>query len=57
MTNNHVVESAEKIQVLFRKNVYDAELVGTDPSTDLAVLKIKRRVYPPSHSAAQKILQ
>lgn len=46
VTNNHVVESAEKIQVLFRKNVYDAELVGTDPSTDLAVLKIKETNLP-----------
>jgi serine protease Do len=46
VTNNHVVESAEKIQVLFRKNVYDAELVGTDPSTDLAVLKIKENNLP-----------
>lgn len=46
VTNNHVVESAEKIQVLFRKNMYDAELVGTDPSTDLAVLKIKETNLP-----------
>ena len=41
VTNNHVIESAEKIQVLLNKKSYDAELVGTDPSTDLAVLKIK----------------
>lgn len=46
VTNNHVVESAEKIQVLYRKNVYDAELIGTDPSTDLAVLKIKETNLP-----------
>src|SRR6267378_6813647 len=36
ITNNHVVEAAEKIQVLYNKKSYDAELVGTDPSTDLA---------------------
>lgn len=41
VTNNHVVEAAEKIQVLYNKKSYDAELIGTDPSTDLAVLKIK----------------
>ncbi len=41
VTNNHVVEAAEKIQVIYNKKVYDAELIGTDPSTDLAVLKIK----------------
>lgn len=46
VTNNHVIESAEKIQVLLQKNVYDAELVGTDPSTDLAVLKIKENNLP-----------
>jgi serine protease Do len=41
VTNNHVVESAEKIQVIYNKKVYDAELIGTDPSSDLGVLKIK----------------
>lgn len=46
VTNNHVVESAEKIQVLFNKNMYEAELIGTDPSTDLAVLKIKETDLP-----------
>ncbi len=40
VTNNHVVGSAEKIEVIYNKRVYSAELVGTDPSTDLAVLKI-----------------
>ncbi len=46
VTNNHVVESAEKIQVIFNKKSYDAELIGTDPSTDLAVLKIKESTLP-----------
>jgi S1-C subfamily serine protease len=46
VTNNHVVESAEKIQVLYHKKSYDAELIGTDPSTDLAVLKIKETNLP-----------
>jgi len=46
VTNNHVVESAEKIQVIYNKRVYDAELIGTDPSTDLAVLKIKEDKLP-----------
>ncbi len=46
VTNNHVVESAEKIQVLYNKKSYDAELIGTDPSTDLAVLKIKETNLP-----------
>jgi serine protease Do len=46
VTNNHVVESAEKIQVLYNKKSFDAELIGTDPSTDLAVLKIKETDLP-----------
>ncbi|NOS94499.1 MAG: trypsin-like serine protease [Cyclobacteriaceae bacterium] len=46
VTNNHVVEAAEKIQVIYNKKSYDAELIGTDPSTDLAVLKIKETNLP-----------
>jgi Do/DeqQ family serine protease len=41
ITNNHVIEKAEKIEVVYNKRTYEARLVGTDPSTDLAVLKIK----------------
>jgi serine protease Do len=46
VTNNHVVESAERIQVIFNKRAYEAELIGTDASTDLAVLKIKESNLP-----------
>jgi S1-C subfamily serine protease len=46
VTNNHVVETAERIEVLYNKKVYPAELIGTDPSTDLAVLKIKETNLP-----------
>jgi serine protease Do len=46
VTNNHVIESAEKIQVLYNKKSYEAELIGTDPSTDLAVLKINESNLP-----------
>ena len=42
VTNNHVIDGAEKISVSFdRDNKYDAELIGTDPRTDVALLKIK----------------
>ena len=42
VTNNHVIDNASKIQVSFdQDNKYEAELVGTDPRTDLALLKIK----------------
>ena len=48
VTNNHVVESAEKLQVIYNKKAYDAELIGTDPSTDLAVLKINETNLRPA---------
>lgn len=42
VTNNHVVGEAEEIRVIFPDNThYAATLVGRDPKTDLAVLKIK----------------
>lgn len=46
VTNNHVVGFAEKIEVLYNKRSYEAELIGTDPSTDLAVLKINDTGLP-----------
>jgi len=42
VTNNHVVEGADQIMVLLRNETkYDAEVVGRDPNTDLALIKIK----------------
>ena len=46
VTNNHVIEDADKIEVIHNKNTYTAELIGTDPSTDLAVLKIQSTNLP-----------
>jgi serine protease Do len=45
ITNNHVVENAARVQVRFVDGrIYDdAEIVGRDPNTDLAVLKIEPR--------------
>ena len=42
VTNNHVISGADQITVIFNNGLDDvnAELVGTDPKTDLAVLKI-----------------
>ncbi len=41
-TNNHVVEGASKVEVvLFDKREFEAEVIGTDPTTDLALLKIE----------------
>ena len=42
VTNNHVVDNASKIEVaLDEKEKYEAELIGTDVRTDLALLKVK----------------
>lgn len=48
VTNNHVVENAVEIEIITDNgSVIDAELVGTDPETDLAVLKVKNDgTYP-----------
>lgn len=38
ITNNHVIENAESISVAYNGKSYDATLVGTDPSSDVAVI-------------------
>ena len=46
-TNNHVIEGASSIQVTLNNNqTYDAVLVGTDPATDVALLKIEAENLP-----------
>ncbi|MCC7232624.1 MAG: Do family serine endopeptidase [Bacteroidia bacterium] len=47
VTNNHVVENAEKVEVTLNDNrTFNAKVVGTDPSTDLALLKIDEKNLP-----------
>ncbi|MBK9357459.1 MAG: trypsin-like peptidase domain-containing protein [Bacteroidales bacterium] len=47
VTNNHVVTESNKIQVTLNdKRTYDAQIIGTDPSTDLAVIKIDAKDLP-----------
>ena len=48
ITNNHVIEDATEIEVTTNDNkVYEAELIGTDPSADIAVLRINSdQVFP-----------
>jgi Do/DeqQ family serine protease len=47
LTNNHVIEGAEKITVeLNDKRTFQAKVVGTDPLSDLAVLKIDATNLP-----------
>jgi Do/DeqQ family serine protease len=47
VTNNHVIEHANQITVTMNnKKNYTAKLIGTDPNTDLAVLKIEEEGLP-----------
>ncbi|XLS30877.1 trypsin-like peptidase domain-containing protein [Flavobacteriaceae bacterium M23B6Z8] len=42
VTNNHVIVNSSQLQVTLNNNrTYDAELVGADPNTDIALLKIE----------------
>jgi serine protease Do len=57
VTNNHVIESAERIEVTYNKRVYPAELIGTNPSTDLAVIKIIETGLPAITLGSSKNVQ
>ncbi|MDR0712482.1 MAG: Do family serine endopeptidase [Prevotellaceae bacterium] len=47
VTNNHVVARAEQIHVTLNdKRTFTAKLVGTDPSTDIAVIKVEGKDFP-----------
>src|SRR5262249_40146338 len=47
LTNNHVIESADDIRVeLHDRRSFRGKLVGTDPATDLAVVKIDAKALP-----------
>jgi serine protease Do len=47
ITNNHVIDEADEIKVtLNNKKSYDAKLIGRDPSSDLALLKVEAKGMP-----------
>jgi serine protease Do len=47
VTNYHVVENADEVQVTLNdKRTYTAKIVGTDPNTDLAVIKVDEKQLP-----------
>ena len=49
VTNAHVVQQAEQIRVkLSNRDEYDAKLIGVDPKTDVALIKIKPREELPT---------
>jgi serine protease Do len=48
VTNNHVIKDADQIKVILHdKTEYDATIIGTDPVTDLALIKIKAKKLLP----------
>lgn len=47
VTNNHVIQDADKITVHWGKQSFEAKLVGRDPSTDIAVLKVDDNTFTP----------
>lgn len=47
ITNNHVIENSDKITVVLNnKKEYEAKVVGTDPNTDIALLKVEENGLP-----------
>lgn len=47
VTNNHVIENSDNIKIILNDNrEFDAKLVGTDPDTDVALLKIEGDNFP-----------
>ncbi len=47
VTNNHVVQNAKKVEVTLNdKRIFTAKIIGTDPSTDIALLKIEEKGLP-----------
>ena len=47
VTNNHVIENASKLRVkLYDGRVFDAKIIGTDPTTDIALIKIESKELP-----------
>ncbi|MDZ7261345.1 MAG: Do family serine endopeptidase [candidate division KSB1 bacterium] len=46
LTNHHVIKDADELNVLIEKEEYDAKVIGSDPKTDVAVIKIDKKDLP-----------
>lgn len=47
VTNNHVIEGADILEVtLDDKRTFEARVIGTDPTTDIALIKIEGEIFP-----------
>lgn len=47
LTNNHVVDGADALEVVAEGETYEAKIIGTDPSSDLAVIKVDGATLKP----------
>ena len=48
VTNNHVIDGADKLEVLFNDNsTYEAKIIGTDEDSDLALIKVDAKGLSP----------
>lgn len=55
VTNNHVIDKASEVQVTMDDGkTLDAKVIGTDPKTDLALLKVEGSDFPYVRLAGQK---
>ena len=57
ITNNHVIDRAETIEVVHQKRTYPAKLIGTDKNTDIAVLKIEANNLPAIKQGSSRALR
>lgn len=60
LTNNHVVDKADRIQVKFMADPteYDAKVVGVDPQTDLAVIRVEgKKTFVPAKVGNSEAVQ
>lgn len=57
ITNAHVIERAETLEVVHQKRTYQAKLVGIDKNTDIAVLKIEAQNLPEIKLGSSRNLQ
>ncbi|WP_158860479.1 trypsin-like peptidase domain-containing protein [Lunatibacter salilacus] len=57
ITNNHVIDRAETIEVVHQKRTYKASLIGADANTDIAVLKIEAQNMPAITMGSSRDLQ
>lgn len=47
ITNNHVVDKADRLEIILNnQKSYSAEIIGTDPNTDIALIKINQKKLP-----------